>query len=78
MDGVVGDAPECRALDDDLDSPGELGLLRERLVHVDRLLWVRDAQLGNRIFRVCAFEEPRWRARRGTEYPCRSSVCLCW
>ena len=71
-------APERRALDDDFDSPGEFGLLRERLVHIDRLLRVRDAQFGNRVFRICAFEEPRWRTGRGAEYPCSRGVCLCW
>src|SRR5271170_2430382 len=53
-------APERRALDDDFDRPRELGVLRERLVDVDGLLRVGDAQLRDRIFRVCAFEEPRW------------------
>jgi hypothetical protein len=72
-----GDAPERRALNDDFDRPGELGLLRERLVDVDGLLRVRDAQLGNRVFGIC-FEEPRWRPRRGAEYPRGGSVCLCW
>ena len=71
-------APERRTLDDDFDRPGELGLLRECLVNVNGLLRVGDAQLGNRVFRVCAFEEPRWRASRGAEYARRSGVCLCW
>ena len=73
------DAPERRTLDDDFDRSGELGLLRERLVDVDGLLLVGYAQLGNRIFRVCAFEVPRWRpSGRGAEYTRGGGMCFCW
>ena len=38
-------APECRALDNNIDSPRELGAFGERLVDVDGLPRVADADI---------------------------------
>ena len=52
-------APECRALDNDFDRPGKLGVLGERLVDVDGLPRVADADFGHRILSIHPLEKPR-------------------
>ena len=57
---AIRGSPECRALDNDFDRPGKLGVLGERLVDVDGLLRVTDADFGDRILRIHPLEKP-WR-----------------
>jgi hypothetical protein len=54
------DAPECRALDNNFDRPGKLGVLGERLVDVDGLPRVADADFGDHVLRIHTLEKP-WR-----------------
>ena len=69
-------APEGRALDDDLDRPGELGVLGECFVDVDGLLGVTDADLGDGILGVDSLEEPRRGSCRRAEDARRCGVRL--
>ena len=56
MGGTVSHAPKGRAFDDYFDRPRELGVLGERVIDVDGLLRVSDADLGDDVLRIHALE----------------------
>jgi hypothetical protein len=53
-------APERRALDNNFNCPGECGALGERVVDVDGLPRVADADLGDCVLCIHPLDEP-WR-----------------
>ena len=56
------DRPERCALHNNLDVAGQLTVLRERLVELDSLLGLVDAQLRHDLVRLAFLQEPWWRA----------------